>query len=219
MATQANLRIQVSADVLRDPNNKIRSISAGTIDRAIQQAYEMLQADMPNLFNDTGRSTTITGVASTETYTLPSDFLIMQIVRRNGERLTRTTRKEVRSMYPTSGAGQPTYYYVQGDTVGLYPIPSGAGSIAVDYTALLPTITSVVDSENPSYLDGALCQLAGSILFRQIYKQERADDCYDEYMKAITKFKGMLIQDENLTFDMHPRYRKPQYPNARPYAN
>ena len=213
MTAIETFRTQISVDVLKDPYNRIWSTAS--LDRAINIARNKIQADMPNMFTDTDGSTTIAWLASTETYSLPSDFLIAQYVRWNGVKLDRTTKKQIDSIYPAPANSTPTNYYLYWSNIGVYPIPAGPGTLTVAYTKLLPAITESQDSTNPAYLDWAICCLAWSICYAQVYKVELANYRESQYMAETTKYKMFATRDENLTFDLHPR--RPQLGSQNNY--
>lgn len=203
MTAIETFRTQISVDVLKDPYNKIWSTAS--LDRAINIARNKLQADMPNLFPGTDGSTTIAWLASTETYSLPSDFLIAQRVKWDSMPLGRLTKKQIDEIYPQQANSTPTNYYLYGNNIGMFPIPANAGTITLAYTKLLPAITENQDSQNPTYLDRAICCLAGSICYGQVYKTDLANYWESKYTQEVTMYKGFAMRDENLTFDLHPR--------------
>lgn len=203
MTAIETFRTQISVDVLKDPNNRIWSTAS--LDRAINIARNKIQADMPNLFAGTDGSTTIAWLASTETYSLPSDFLIAQRVKWNNVPLGRLTKKQVDQIYPQQASWVPTNYYVYGTNIGMFPVPGSAGTITLAYTKLLPAITESQDSQNPTYLDRAISCLAWSICYAQVYKTDLANYWESQYMKEVTQYKLFATGDENLTFDLHPR--------------
>lgn len=200
MATLVSLRSAVS-DVTRDPNNRIRPTA--TVDRAINNAYQNVQQDLESYIDDTNSSTTIT-ITGAQEYSLPADFQIIQQARyQNGTAinpLTLTTKKNVQDQYgsPTV-TGSPTLYYTTWTSIWLYPVPS-TGSILVNYTATLPTITTSVDSENHAFLDEALTYKAVSLLFKQVQKFQEAAIRELEYIKCVDSARLSLRKDENRSY-------------------
>lgn len=199
MASLTVLRSTLSNDLLRDPNNRIRSID--TIDRSINVAYQKMQQDLLDMYEDGEQDTTITTSSGVVWYTLPSDFLKIKIVTNNTQPLVRTTRKELQSQwYDLTTLWQPQQYYLYQWELRLYPVPDSAYTISVDYTWLLPTITTVQDSLNPSYLDRALCYLSASECYKIVMRVDQAQVWESEYEKAKNSAMLFMIADENLNF-------------------
>ena len=208
MASLTNLR-QLVTDVTRDPNNRIFPIAI--VDRAINSAYMTIQQELENFIDATNATQTITIIPWTQEYTLPSLFLKLQTVTYNNIALFRTERKKIIENGTIASTGSPIYYYIKGNEIWLYPTPQEAGTASIEYTALLPTITTSIDSEAPELLDQAIAYKAVTILFKQIGKPER-ELWEQEYQSEINMARLSLLKDENLT------YRKvwTEYPTTWP---
>ena len=208
MASLTNLR-QLVTDVTRDPNNRIFPIAI--VDRAINSAYMTIQQELENFIDTTNATQTITIIPWTQEYTLPSLFLKLQTVTYNNIALFRTERKKIIENGTITSTGSPIYYYIKGNEIWLYPTPQEAGTASIEYTALLPTITTSIDSEAPELLDQAIAYKAATILFKQIGKPER-ELWEQEYQSEINMARLSLLKDENLT------YRKvwTEYPTTWP---
>ena len=208
MASLTNLR-QLVTDVTRDPNNRIFPIAI--VDRAINSAYMTIQQELENFIDATNATQTITIIPWTQEYTLPSLFLKLQTVTYNSIALFRTERKKIIENGTIATTGSPIYYYIKGNEIWLYPTPQEAGTASIEYTALLPTITTSIDSEAPELLDQAIAYKAVTILFKQIGKPER-ELREQEYQWEINMARLSLLKDENLT------YRKvwTEYPTTWP---
>lgn len=196
MASLTNLR-QLVTDVTRDPNNRIRPIAI--VDRAINSAYMTIQQELENFIDATNATQTITIIPWTSEYTLPSLFLKLQTVTYNNIALFRTERKKIIENGTITSTGSPIYYYIKGNEIWLYPTPQEAGTASIEYTALLPTITTSIDSEAPELLDQAIAYKAVTILFKQIGKPER-ELREQEYQGEINNARLSLLKDENLTY-------------------
>src|SRR6056300_198992 len=92
MASLTNLR-QLVTDITRDPNNRIRPLA--TVDRAINSAYMTVQQELENFIDTTNATQTISTIANTQEYTLPSLFLKLQSVTHDGNALFRTEKKKI----------------------------------------------------------------------------------------------------------------------------
>ena len=196
MASLTNLR-QLVTDVTRDPNNRIFPIAI--VDRAINSAYMTIQQELENFIDTTNATQTITIIPWTQEYTLPSLFLKLQTVTYNNIALFRTERKKIIENGTITSTGSPIYYYIKGNEIWLYPTPQEAGTASIEYTALLPTITTSIDSEAPELLDWAIAYKAVTILFKQIGKPER-ELWEQEYQSEINMARLSLLKDENLTY-------------------
>lgn len=196
MASLTNLR-QLVTDVTRDPNNRIFPIAI--VDRAINSAYMTIQQELENFIDATNATQTITIIPWTQEYTLPSLFLKLQTVTYNNIALFRTERKKIIENGTIASTGSPIYYYIKGNEIWLYPTPQEAGTASIEYTALLPTITTSIDSEAPELLDQAIAYKAVTILFKQIGKPER-ELWEQEYQSEINMARLSLLKDENLTY-------------------
>lgn len=196
MASLTNLR-QLVTDVTRDPNNRIFPIAI--VDRAINSAYMTIQQELENFIDATNATQTITIIPWTQEYTLPSLFLKLQTVTYNNIALFRTERKKIIENGTITSTGSPIYYYIKGNEIWLYPTPQEAGTLSVEYTTLLPTITTSIDSEAPELLDSAIAYKAVVILFKQIGKPER-ELWEQEYQSEINMARLSLLKDENLTY-------------------
>lgn len=197
MASLTNLR-QLVADVTRDPNNRIRPLA--TVDRAINSAYMTIQQELENFIDTTNATQTITIIPWTAEYTLPSLFLKLQTVTFNNIALFRTERKKIIENGTITSTGSPIYYYIKGNEIWLYPIPQEAGTISIEYTTLLPTITTSEDSQAPELLDQAIAYKAVTILFKQVQKLQEAQVRDQEYQNEINLARLSLLKDENLTY-------------------
>ena len=151
MASLSILRTTLSNDILRDPNNRIRPVD--TLDRAINSAYDRMQEDLCDMFNDGEESTTILTTPAVKLYDLTTEFLRIKQVYIDSQELTKITKKEIIWLWDTEASWKPAYYYLRQWKLGLYNVPDSIYAVTVDYTAKLPTITTSQDSLNPSYLD------------------------------------------------------------------
>lgn len=209
MSSLATLR-QIVSDTTRDRNNKIRPIDI--VDRAINNAYMTVQQELENFIDTTNATQTINIIAWTQEYTLPSLFLKLQTVTFNNIALFRAERKKIIENGTVTSTGSPIYYYIKGNEIWLYPIPNISWTLSVEYTALLPTITTSEDSQAPELLDQAIAYKAVVILFKQVQKIQEAQVREQEYQQEINLARLSLLKDENLT------YRKvwTEYPTTWP---
>lgn len=208
MTTIISLREQLN-DITRDINNRIRPVAM--VDRAINNAYTSVQQELENFIDATNETQTITTIPWTQEYTLASDFMILQTVVYDSTALLRTDKKKIIEDGNNTTTGSPIYYYIKGNNIWLYPIPNDSKTVTIEYTSMLPTITSAVDSEAPSLLDQAIINKAAATLFKQVGKPER--ELWEaEYQNEINLARYTLRKDENLSF----RNTDPAYPVVTP---
>lgn len=92
-------------------------------------------------------------VAATEFYALPVDFIEIQRVTLNGNKLRKTTWQEIDLFDPNKDvsvpAGTPSYYHREGNQIYLYPVPSTSvtGGLKVYYSRT-PTAVAI-DTDTP----------------------------------------------------------------------
>lgn len=198
MTAIATFRSRLSNELLRDPNNRIRPTS--TLDYAINKWYTRVQQDTLGMIPWTDDNETISGVAGTQEYTFATDLKTIKLVRRSGTDLTPTEKTTVKSENATMGSGIPAYYYIYQDTIWLYPVPSESGTIDIDYTNILPTITTWQDSLTPSYLDDAILYEAAATCYRQVGRIDMAQIYSNEYQKEINKSLLNLVRRYDISF-------------------
>lgn len=197
MTSIISLREQIN-DVTRDRNNRVRPVA--TVDRAINSAYTTVQQELENFIDATNETHTTTSIVWQQEYALPSDFAILQTVVYDSTALLRTTKKRIIENDQNTTTGSPIYYYIQGSDIWLYPIPNDTKTITMEFTSMLPTITTSVDSDAPSLLDSAIVYKAVSLLFKQVWKPERQIR-EQEYNWEINLARYTLRKDENLSFN------------------
>jgi len=202
MATLVSLREQVT-DITRDPNYRIRPLA--TLDRAINNAYVTIQQDLESYIDDSNQTTTVAGVIWTQEYTLPTDFLVAQQIRRTTSTqsvpLLLTTKKKLQTQFTTMTTGVPTNYYIYAGNIWLYPIPLDSWTIEITYTAKLATITTSVDSANNDILDNAIAYKAASMLFKQVQKLDESQIRAIEAQKEIDSARMTLRWAEDYRYE------------------
>lgn len=208
MTTLVSLREQVN-DITRDPKNRIRPVAM--VDRAINSSYAAVQQELENFIDTTNETQTLSTTAWVQEYTLASDFMILQTVVYWDTALLRTTKKKIVETNQNTTTGSPIYYYIQGGNLWLYPIPNASKTVTIEYTSMLPTITTWQDSEAPSILDSAIVYKTAATLFKQIGKPER-ELRESEYQSELNLARYTLRKDENLSF----RNTDPAYPTITP---
>ncbi len=202
MSTIADIRSLIW-DLTRDPQNRIRS--SPTVDRAINSAYKRIQQDLYGML-DADSETTINWIANTWLYTLPTDNNFIEVVKREGKTLERTTRKDVYEIDTVSTTSElpawtPDQYYTTDWSIWLYPVPDTAWSIKIIYSWLFSPLSDANPTlSTQSFCDNAIVYYATSILNKQIMRLDVSQVREQEYMKEITKARLQLLKDNNMTF-------------------
>jgi len=198
MSTLLSLRSTVSSNLLRDPNNKIRPVAF--VDSAINNAYIRTQQDCLDMYEDWEKQTTISSIPWTQEYTLPSDFLRLQLIRFDWSTLQRTTKKEIKEKNELMTWWIPTYYYIYQGKIWLFPVPDKGWTVDIEYTSQLPTITVDQDSLNPWYLDMAICYYAASECSDQVGKYDQSAIYRQRYKEEVNNAMLFLVWDANLYY-------------------
>lgn len=100
-------------------------------------------------------NTTFTSVAAQQEYTISSavasdvDYIIAVTNRTPPTDITEISKRELISFDPdfTDESGEPFLYYVQDDTLGLYPTPGDAETFYIDYIKFTTDLSA--DTDNP----------------------------------------------------------------------
>jgi len=146
--TYAQLKSEVAKNIGRTDLDT--EISNWVNDALIQVAREAL-AEYGHIFNVLWSSTSFTTTASTKTYSLPSDLLLLYDVvlidGTNSRKLTQIFPRQFDKVLPYPEAystARPEYYIIWGSDLELYPIPDG--STYSTGTASLSGGTTVIGS-------------------------------------------------------------------------
>lgn len=205
MTSLSNLRTQLSQDFTRDPKNHVFPLPS--VDRALNKAYERLQTSLQFWLRDSEAEHTATSVAGTMYYALPSDFMRVGLVRFDGYVLYKSTIEDLKAKYSTfsSDTGTPVAYFLYGDNIGLYPIPDRGATIDMQYSKMLPTITTSQDTTTSSAVDDCLCAYASYLLFRPIDKPRSVSFLQDanEALNIVTL--NRVYDDDNISFSHWPK--------------
>jgi len=142
--TLSTLRTKFRNEV-RDPNGKVWNDSM--TDDFINRAYFQVQSDgnfrWPG--NENG-SSTVTFVAGTQEYALPSDFGWVEFMMISTEKCSPTSFEEVKIRNPNSTQSRPTWYYLRGAYIGFDPVPNGSdASGTLYYRKLLADLSAAGD--------------------------------------------------------------------------
>lgn len=166
------------------------------LDNALNDAQQEIATRLGSMVDDT--EYTVSTVAGTQEYNLPSDFGMLQTATYNGTKLQKTSLEELKNMYSTSNSWSPYYYYLRRWVIGLYPIPDTVWSLYMLYNNLMPTMTTSVDATLPSYMDKALLCLSASELLWPV-NIDKAEYRKAKYEQAFNMAFITAVADLNLT--------------------
>lgn len=91
-------------------------------------------------------------VADDGAYALPPDCLVVERVTLDGLKLAKTQLEELDDIHvsDTPGSGVPSYYYIWGDTLHLYPWPASAGTGNLDIFYVYKPAEMAADVDVPT---------------------------------------------------------------------
>lgn len=205
MTSLTTLRTELDQDVTRDISHRIRS--SATKDRALNDAQVQVCIDLWLELEECRDAESISSVAGTMEYSLPSDFLRVVEVRYDGTPLMRVTKPQLKQRFRSfSNSGTPTRYYVYWSYLWVYPLPSASGvTIDLEYLKKLPTLTDSQGTVVPDTYNRAIKYYAAHLLWLPMNFQ-KSEEFIQEYDKQIEKLRSWYIHnDDNLVFS-YERY-------------
>jgi hypothetical protein len=201
MSTLSTLLSSLRDYMKSDPKDKIWGADVKT--SALNSAYFQIQKD--GNFNWPQNQDTTTGstTSGTQEYSLPSDFIRMDLVQFtdiSGELQGYT--KELTLRNGNTGTGRPSNYYIWSQKLGFYPTPDSGYTYRLMYRKRLPTMTSAVDSAFPADFDDAIVRYAAYILWSTTKVQGKTTQALQDYKLFLDQLKNAyLYQDvKSLSF-------------------
>ena len=193
--TLSDLRSQLQTEV-RDPNDKIWNTSSK--DQYINAAYFQIQKDNNFEWRWNQASTTLSSP-----YTLPSDFVMMDLVTEDNNLLYLIDKIALRRSYKDiTTTGNPIYYYYDGTTLGLYPV--GTPDLVIDYKKKLTALSSDTDAiEFPDDFADAIVKYAKYLAWSSPRgNRDSANEALADYSQQLSLLMGSygLNDMNNLTF-------------------
>jgi hypothetical protein len=208
--TYAKLQSAISDELNRnDLLADVTAYSSGPIDGSIKRAIATteLRLNRTVRIRQMETSTTITLVANTSAYSLPSDFLQARVVYLSVDPIQlieQTTLENLFAQYPQSTTQRPEKMAIVGSTFQVRPIPDAAYTVPFYYYAT-PAPLSDTNSTNTLFATCPDLYLYGSCLelARFLGEDERLQvwkGFYDEGIRLLTedsnsaKWSGVLVQ-------------------------
>lgn len=142
-------------------------------------------------------TTTIDTVASTLTSTLPTDFIremSVTLIDSSSEEiaLVKTTRQEldgIETGWRTADTGQPTKYYIFGQTaIGWYPVPDAAYNISIEYVYY--PASSATDPLVPVQHRSIILNYVFAVGYQKKLENTQADKFFGLFEAGLAKAKS-----------------------------
>lgn len=200
MTSLTTLITELDQDLTRDTNHRLWSSS--TKARALNDAQVQLTIDLWIELEECRDAESITSVAWTMEYSLPSDFLRAVVVRYNWEPLARTTKPALKTRYRTFNTSWiPACYYVYWSYLWVYPLPSASWvTIDLEYLKKLPALSDSQWTVVPDTHNRALKFYAAYLLWLPM-KTSEADKNLEAYEQQLDKLRMWYVyNDEQLQF-------------------
>lgn len=195
--TLAQLRSMLQTE-LRDPNDK--TWGATSKNQYLNRAYFQIQKDGNFEWRENRTSSTLTSP-----YTIPTDFVIMELVRFGTMPLTIADPIELkRQGNDLTQTGNPTWYYFNSSTFGLYPVSTG--SIEINYKKKLTKLTD--DSDTIGFADDfaeAIVKYAKYLAWSSPRgNKQSAQDALSDYQEELIMLKSSygVESEDHLTFGL-----------------
>lgn len=198
VSTLSDLRDMTRNLYLRiDPNWKIRNNSV--LDQLINRAYIQVQKDWMDSRKQQQHEYSFSTIGWDNSYSLPSDFLKMSLVKREQQIINPTTKEQVYHL--SSSVWSPVSYYIYNWVLSFYPSPSGSVPVSFLYNKRLPTITSAQNSQLTTDFDYAIACYAAYLWCGGVEKDSKAQRLYSEYQNTISMLKYQyLVTDYVYTY-------------------
>lgn len=207
MATRLTYRSRLRRELKIDPNARIWNDT--TLNDNIQQALYQIQQDgnFDWPFNDGSYSTST--VIGTSTYALPSTFSRIELgtVKYNGGVLTPVDYRWLVSTNSSLAVnGTPTYYYLRGNNIGLFPRPSAVQTLEFLHRAKLEAFADdTTDNGIPDEFTEAVAQYAAYLSWSDMEgRNDKAIENLQNYKQVMEglfdQFLGARRDESNFRF-------------------
>ena len=181
-----------------DPNDKIWSTAIKQA--ALNSAYFQIQKDGNFKWPQNEGLGTIATTGGTAEYSLPTDFIRMDLVQWNdvGGTISPTTKDSVMRNFPT-GQGRPAQYYIWNQKIGFNQTPDISYTANILYRKRLATMTASVDSLFPDDFDDAIVRWAAYVLWSTTKNQQKTAQALEDYKMLVQSLKNAyLFQDTSM---------------------
>ena len=181
-------------------NKNYKLWSSDIVKQLLNQAYFQVQKD--GNFNWSDNETSAVLSFSGNEATLPSDFIVLNLVKAGNTTLDRTDKLElVANNADLTKSGSPSQYYMYGGSLGTDKVPTN--TVTLYYKKQLPDMdtTTPVDSVFPSRFDLAIVKYAAYLAFSTYLPNDaRGDIRLRDYEMQVDSIFNYQLDDSNVTF-------------------
>jgi len=191
-------------DITIDPNGGI--FDDQQLINAINQALFRFQKDGGFAWSQNEKTPyTVSIVPGTQEYAIPADLVKIQLVRLDGEVLTKTDKLTLKSQSTSFNSGKPGMYYTRGGNIGLNLIPTSGTTLEIDYLGMLDILENDADViPFPDQHIQAILKYAAYL----IWSNPRGDEStaaarYADYQNELATLMSAYSYDTaNITFNV-----------------
>ena len=196
MSTLSTLRSKFNNDV--SINKSFQQWNSSLVDQFLNQAYYQVQKDGNFDWSENETSSTLTYTSNEAD--LPSDFMVLSIVKAGTSTLSSTNKLSlVNNNADLTNTGSPSQYYLYGGKLGLDKVPTPA--VTIYYKKQLPDMTDVVDSSFPDRFDTAIVKYAAYLAFSTYLPSDpRGQIRLQDYQQAFDSIFNYQIDDSSISF-------------------
>lgn len=195
--TLQNLRIKCRTAYLKiDPNAKVRDDNM--LDFYLNEWKRQVQNDAFFDLPENQDTTTLTLIPWTQEYDLPLNFRKMESVTMWCYQLKLTNKSK--AMWKNTGV--PSEYYLFGNKIGFYPIPSTAVNVDLVFCKELNEMNLVIWTELPVDYDDVIVLYATYLMLMSVEKIDKANMVRNQYNNKRDILFQRFYDDENLTFNI-----------------
>ena len=198
-STLLQLKSDTRTTMKIDPNAKM--IGDDALKDFINISMDRVQRDFgfDLRFNKASLADSYT-VGGTQEYTLPTNFIRFDLLKVNKRNLTETDKADILKRWDDFPSGQPTEFYLTGDSYGLNPIPNSSYLVKIQYIKKFDLLVNDDDiSELPPDFDDLIAKYSAYQAFATIprYRAE-AEEKLTDYQRALSLLRYKYIVREDM---------------------
>ena len=161
----------------------------------LDEANKELEAERDWPWRET--SATITTVAGTASYAMPSNWLRTTSIREaNEEPMVERTTMDLDYRNPSGVTGQPIEFAVYGSTLTLSPTPDSVRTLTHRYIRDVPQLRWDADEPlMPAMFHAAIVSAAAAVA----YERQGADQRAQSAQLTVDRWRGRMIDDQRRT--------------------
>lgn len=195
--TLVNLRVKCRTAYLKiDPNAKVRDDNM--LDFYLNEWKRQVQNDAFFELPENQDETVITTEWGTQEYDLPTNFRKMESVFINWHQL----RLSNKSKCMWNSQWIPSEYYLFGNKIGFYPIPSKPIDVDLVFSKELNEMDLVIWTELPVDYDDVIVLYATYLMLMSVEKIDKANMVWNQYNNKRDILFQRFYDDNNLSFNI-----------------